>query len=117
MGKEANKEAKFFWQVAEHFLADEAVTKSTMMGFPCLRVNGDFFASCDHQTGDLIVKMAADRVEELIDADEGHPFAPNGRRFREWVLFTDRDAGSWNARIEDAKTFVIENPSKKKKKK
>lgn len=117
MGKEANQETEFFWQVADSFLVDATVTKSTMMGFPCLRVSGDYFASCDHRTGDLIVKMASDRVEELIDANVGQPFAPNGRRFREWVLFTDRDAARWAEWIEEAKTFVIQNPPKKKKKK
>ena len=28
-----------------------------MMGFPCLRLDGDFFASCDHRTGNLVVKL------------------------------------------------------------
>lgn len=108
---------EFFWEVAEQFLADETVTRSTMMGFPCLRINGDYFASSDHKTGDLIIKLTADRVEELIDAGIGHPFAPNGRRFREWVLFTDRDAERWSELIEEAKVFVLENPPKKKAKK
>lgn len=115
MSEETHME--FFWKVAEPFLADANVTKSTMMGFPCMRINGDYFASSDHKTGDLIIKLAADRVEELIDAGVGHPFAPNGRRFREWVLFTDRDAERWADLIDEAKVFVMENPPKKKKKK
>jgi len=71
----------FFWEVAEPFLAEENVIRSTMMGFPCLRINGDYFASSDHKTGDLIIKLAADRVEELIEAGTGHSFAPNGDAF------------------------------------
>lgn len=27
------------------------------MGFPCPRVAGAFFASCDHRAGDLIVRL------------------------------------------------------------
>jgi len=28
-----------------------------MMGLPCLRLDGAFFASCDRRTGDLLVKL------------------------------------------------------------
>jgi hypothetical protein len=44
-----------------------------MMGFPCLRVSGAFFASCDHRSGDLIVKLPRHRVEQLIRAGAGKP--------------------------------------------
>ena len=54
-----------------------------MMGFPCLRLDGDFFASCDRWSGDLVVKLDESRVAALVDADRALPFAPNGRRFRE----------------------------------
>lgn len=52
-----------------------------MMGFPCLRVDGAFFASCDHRSGDLIVKLPEARVRELIAEKTGKPFAPAGRIF------------------------------------
>lgn len=96
----------FFWDVATPFLADDNISKSTMMGFPCLRINRDYFASADHRTGDLIAKLPAARVQALIDNGDGEPFAPNGRRFREWVRITDRDAGQWEALIIEAKAFV-----------
>ena len=53
-----------------------------MMGFPCLRIDGAFFASLDHRTGHLIIKLPADRVDELVDVGTGQSFAPNGRRFK-----------------------------------
>ena len=56
----------FFWQQAEPLLAAADVTRGTMMGFPCLRVGKDFFASAEHRTGDLIVKLPRERVDELI---------------------------------------------------
>ena len=96
----------FFWDIATPFLADESVSKGTMMGFPCLRVNGDFFASADYRSGDLIVKLPAERVQALIDEDEGEPFAPNGRRFREWIQIVERDAGRWQELIAEAQSFV-----------
>ena len=96
----------FFWEMAESFLIDKSITKSTMMGFPCLRVNGDFFASVDRKSGDLIVKLPANQVLDLIETEVGKPFAPNGRRFKEWVAIPNRDAALWQQLINDARAFV-----------
>jgi hypothetical protein len=97
---------QFFWSLAQPLLETTNITKSTMMGFPCLRVNGEFFASADHNTGDLIVKLPANQVEEMIDIGLGHPFAPAGRRFREWILISDRDADRWTELMLMAQAFV-----------
>ena len=80
------------------------VTGSTMMGLPCLRLSGVFFAAWDRRTGDLLVKLPATRVGALVDAGEAHAFAPAGRRFREWAAITpDDDAHrTWALLIEEA---------------
>jgi len=96
--------ASFFWQAADATLGDDDVETGTMMGFPCLRVRGAFFASCDHRSGDLVVKLPAARVQELITAGAGVPFAPAGRAFREWLLVADRDAARWRALIAEARS-------------
>ncbi|MDX1521696.1 MAG: hypothetical protein R3264_08720 [Anaerolineae bacterium] len=101
-----NDPTALFWKLAKPLLAEEAVTKGTMMGFPCLRVNGDFFASADHRSGDLVIKLPASYVEELIEVGIGQPFAPAGRRFREWVLIPDRDADRWRKLLAEARAFV-----------
>ena len=46
-----------FWKLAEPLLRRAGVTRSTMMGFPCLRLDGDFFASCDSRSGALVIKL------------------------------------------------------------
>ena len=97
----------FFWSLAEPHLTEENIVKSTMMGFPCLRVNGDFFASVHHKTGDLIVKLPANRVLDLIETEVGEPFAPNGRRFKEWVAISNRDETLWQQLIHEARAFVM----------
>ena len=74
-----------FWSTAEPLLATASVTRSTMMGFPCLRVSGRFFASFDRRTGALVIKLPAARVHQLIASGEAEPFAPAGRTFREWA--------------------------------
>ncbi len=96
----------FFWEVAHSELALPEVSKGTMMGFPCLRVNGNFYASAERQSGDLIVKLPAERVENLIDDGTGQAFAPNGRRFREWVSVVGRDDDLWKTLLVEAREFV-----------
>lgn len=96
----------FFHDVTVAALAQPGVARGTMMGFPCLRYRGAFFASCDHRTGDLIVKVSRRRVEELIDGGVGKPFAPAGRTFREWVLIDERDEATWTTLIDEARRFV-----------
>ncbi|MDX3191803.1 hypothetical protein PV458_25620 [Streptomyces sp. MN03-5084-2B] len=57
--------AAFFHEMSAAALAHPDVAIGTMMGFPCLRRSGAFFASCDHRTGDLVVKLSR-RVRQLI---------------------------------------------------
>lgn len=87
-------------------LADPAITRSTMMGYPCVRVAGAFAASLDHHSGDLIVKLPRDRVAAMVASGEGEPFAPAGRVFREWVAITDRDERRWGRLVDESVRFV-----------
>ena len=84
MSQPSADEARF-WSFAEPLLAAPFVTRSMMMGFPCLRVRGRFFATFDRRTGALVVKLPEGRVDELISSGQAEPFAPAGRRFREWA--------------------------------
>jgi hypothetical protein len=95
---------EFFWDVAEPFLTDPSVSIGTLMRFPCLRAEGNFFATCDHRTGDLIVKLPRQRVDELIAAGDAQPFAPAGRTFTEWALISHRDEDTWCALLGEART-------------
>ena len=91
-----------FWSLAEPLLARSGVTRSTMMGFPCLRLDGDFFASFDHRSGDLVVKLDEHRVVALVDAGQAEPFAPNGRPFREWASISVRRQRGWAKLLDEA---------------
>lgn len=91
-----------FWDLAQPLLQQAGVTRSTMMGFPCLRLDGDFFATCDRRTGQLVVKLNEDRSSDLVDAGKATAFAPNGRRFREWVSIPHRLHRSWQSLLDEA---------------
>ncbi len=95
-----------FWDLAEPLLSSAGIERSTMMGLPCLRVNGAFFASCDRGTGDLLVKLPEARVAELVAADRARPFAPAGRRFREWAAVPPARSRTWKRLLDEALAFV-----------
>ena len=99
-------ETSFFWSLADPLLTEERITQGSIMGFPCLRIDGDFFATCEHRSGDLVVKLPAERVQELIDDGTGQAFSPAGRRFREWVRIPERDAKLWRKLMKEARSFV-----------
>jgi len=95
-----------FWELAEPLLADPKVTRSTMIGFACLRLDGRFFASVDRTTQALLVKLPAARVTELIDNGDGEPFAPAGRVFRDWVALPRADRRHWASMLAQAQRFA-----------
>jgi hypothetical protein len=103
-GSSAN-EARF-WAIAEPLLGAAAVTRSTMMGFPCLRVSGRFFASFDRRSGALVVELPAARVDELIASGEAEPFVPAGRTFREWAAIDPARLEHWPSLLDEALAFV-----------
>ena len=76
------------------------------MGFLCLRVEEQFFATCDHRTGELMVKLPRERVQELIDGGSAHPFAPVGRVFRGRALIPERDEQRWARLMAEAHSSV-----------
>ena len=76
------------------------------MGYPCLRHDGAFFACVERSTGHLIVKLPADRVEELVRLGRAISFAPNGRTFREWAGFPRPNRRRWIAMLDEARRFV-----------
>lgn len=95
-----------FWELAQGLLEREQVTRSTMMGLPCLRVDGAFFATYDRKTGGLVVKLPEARVDELISSELAVPFAPAGRRFREWAAIPPARSRDWRRLMAEALAFV-----------
>jgi hypothetical protein len=92
--------------LTDDLLYDPAVERSTMMGYPCVRRAGQFFASFDTATAALVVKLPAERVTALIADGTGAPFAPNGRRFREWVSIPVPDVELWEQVLTEAHQFA-----------
>jgi hypothetical protein len=96
-------------ELTDDLLYDPAVGRSTMMGHPCVRRAGRFFASFDPRSDALVVKLSAGRVAELVGEGTGKPFAPNGRVFREWVTITEPDPELWESLLAEARDAAVEH--------
>ena len=93
-------------ELTDDLLYDPAIGRATMMGYPCVRLAGRFLASYDEKAGALIVKLSSERVLDLIDSGDGDPFAPAGKRFREWVSITAVDRTLWESLLAEAVDFA-----------
>jgi hypothetical protein len=76
-----------------------------MLRSPGLRTAGKFYAFA---TGpDVIVKLPAARVAELVGSGAGQPCEPRpGRPMREWVVLPVVDVDSCLAAVLEAREFV-----------
>jgi hypothetical protein len=57
-------------------------------------------------SGNLILKLPAERVSDLVRTGGGGPFAPNGRLFKQWVACPARARDSWADLLNEAKRYV-----------
>jgi hypothetical protein len=83
---------------------DPDVSRATMFGSPGLKVNGKVFAC--FVKGELVVKLPAERVDALTEADKGEHFDPGmGRVMREWIALDPAD--DWPALAAESRAFVV----------
>lgn len=94
-----------FWDLCGPLLARDDTEEGKIMSSRCLRVNGDFVAMVA-RSGQLVVKLDASRVGELIDAGIGESFAPAGKVFKEWVAVEDGDGTDWNGLLLESHAWV-----------
>lgn len=95
-----------FWQLAAPLIAEQRVAEGIVMRSRCLRIDGEFLAMAERRSGDLIVKLPAGRVAELIAAGEGRAVAPAGKVFREWLQVSRRDEARWRELLAEGMNFV-----------
>jgi hypothetical protein len=97
-------------EVLTEFTADE---RGRMLQSPGLKTGGKFygFATAD----DLVVKLPAARVDQLIGAGGGLPCSPRpGRPMKEWVRIPAPEQGSCRSYLLEARAFVSSAPPQPK---
>ncbi len=101
------KPETLFWKLADELNANHpTLVEGTIMGGRCLRVDKEFLALVDVKGPGLVVKLPKLRVEELIAAGQGQPFAPAGRVFKEWLSVPKPNKRKWKELLEESIEFV-----------
>lgn len=95
-----------FWDLAEPLIGAGRADEGELMRSRCIRVQGEFLAMPEYQTGDLVVKLPKERVAELIAAGDGLAFAPAKKVFKEWVQVPARNKKLWSTLLEEGIEFV-----------
>jgi TfoX/Sxy family transcriptional regulator of competence genes len=95
-----------FDEVAGRLLRDDdAIEQTRMMNSDGLKTGGKFFAMVSK--GELVVKLPRERVDELVEAGEGHRFDPgHGRLMKEWVSLRPADEAACASYVGEARRFV-----------
>jgi hypothetical protein len=94
-------------EVIEQLRADPAVSEGQMMGMPVLKIGRKLFGGLDGDA--LVVKLGAERAQQLIDAGRASAFDPSrrGRVMGGWAKL-EEPADDWLALAEEAKAFCAE---------
>ena len=79
------------------------VTPGSMFGCQGLRTGRKFFAIWWHEQ--LVVKLPADRLQDLVAAGEAEMFEPmEGRRMNGWAVL--RGTAGWDPLVTEARTWT-----------
>jgi hypothetical protein len=102
-------ENKTYAAIVQALLADPRVVEARMFGMPTLKVGGKVFAGLWEQQ--LVVKIGAPRVQELLKAKTSKVFDPSGRGrpMKDWIAIKEPAAAAkkkWLALAQEAQAFV-----------
>ena len=95
-----------FQRLAARFARRREVTEGTGFGTnPGVRVGGKVFAMLIES--DLVLKLPADRVNDLIESGVAERFDPgHGRPMKEWVAISAEQSRRWPKLADEAFDFV-----------
>lgn len=93
-----------FDEVAAQLLAEDGLEQGRMLRSHGLRSGGKFFALVVE--GDLVVKLPASRVAELVEGGAGRPFESGRRVMKEWVSLRPVDRAACAAYVLEARSYV-----------
>ncbi len=102
-------EHKLYGEVVQALLSDPRVMEANMFGMPALKVGGKAFAGLWKKQ--LVVKIDASHVQELLKTKAGKQFDPSGmgRPMKEWIAVKESESNAkkkWLMLAEEAKAFV-----------
>lgn len=91
--------------IVERLLAeDPRISLKRAFSSPGLRLDDTIFAM--EVRGELVVKLAAGRCEELASDGAARPFTSGGRELREWVVIGPEREFEWDALADEALAYA-----------
>jgi hypothetical protein len=75
-----------------------------VFGFAALKIHGKVFATV--ADGRLVVKLAPERIAELMTHGQGQAFVGYGKVMRGWIQLTTTDDDDWHRFAEEARAYI-----------
>jgi hypothetical protein len=98
---------KLFQALVDEFAsADSGITRSQMMGMPCLKVRGKMFAG--YWQGAMVFKLSGDEHKQALALKGAHLFDPSdmNRPMKEWVVVPYAHKPKWRSLAQGALDYV-----------
>ncbi len=93
-------------EVVETMVQENGAERSTMMKTPCLRYQGAFIAMMFEKEDALIIKVAPERVDDLIANGHGLEFNFTKKKFKEWALIPKKFEDAYESYIAEALNYA-----------
>jgi TfoX N-terminal domain len=91
-------------QIAEHLKITENVTKGSMFGAKCIKLNRKVFAM--FYQDEMVFKLPPETHQQVLDMDGTHLFEPMpGRKMKDWVSVPNQDI--WEELAKSAMTYLV----------
>ena len=101
-----------FDAVARAFVSQPGIEQDRMLRSAGLRLNGTFFAFA--RDDELIVKLPAARVAELLGTGHGRAFRSGRRTMKEWVAVKPDGVEATAVYVSEARDFVASQLKEKR---
>jgi hypothetical protein len=95
-----------FARLAHTLGGTPGVTRAKVFGFAALKSHGKVFATV--ADGRLVVKLAPERIAELMAHGQGQTFVGYGKVMRGWIQLTTTDDDDWRRFAEEARVYIAE---------
>jgi len=93
-----------FDRLAKALSTVPGVTRAKVFGFAALKIHGKVFATA--ADGRLVVKLAPERIAQLIAQGHGQTFVGYGKVMRGWIQLTTTDDDDWRCFAEEARAYI-----------
>lgn len=105
MPDQAGRSRQLFAAVAAHHGAAWTPSASPKFGANALRVGGRIYVALT-RSNRLLLKLAPDRVNDLLAAGRAERFESGGRVMNGWVTLKPDDADMWIALSDEARAYA-----------